>query len=400
MDRPAAPAPSSTAPSSTAPSRTAPSRTSPTAARRTGARRTARAVLALACVLPLAACGLRLETPPPVEPSPDALEQVRGRTVADALGLAADADAVAAGTPEGPARTVLLDVAAFSRQHADAAGGVYDSGLPDPEPSASTAPPPAPAADAAALVAELADDAATAAADADEVADGPLARLVASVATSRAELADRLADATGLPRPESAGPADAPADTQDGGTPDAGTPDAGATGTDAPGAGTTPPASPTADAEPAGSTAALGADAAALAAVALAHDEAGFAHEVVAARRSDDARAQSRAEAARHRAAANRWAVAAGVAGRAADPRRSAYALPADLDDPAVVDDLLRRLESGVADAYAAATASAAPGERGPLLAGLREAHAAAGARGAAPVPFPGVPELATAPLG
>ncbi|MFS0705099.1 DUF4439 domain-containing protein [Cellulomonas sp. 179-A 9B4 NHS] len=397
MDRPAAPAPSGT-PSGTAPSGTAPPRKSP-AARRTTVRRTARAVLALACALPLAACGLRLETPPPVEPSPDALEQVRGRTVADALGLAADADAVAAGTPDGPARTVLLDVAAFSRQHADAAGGVYDSGLPDPEPSASTAPPPAPAADAAALVAELADDAATAAADADEVVDGPLARLVASVATSRAELADRLADATGLPRPEPAGSADDPAGTPDAGTPDAGASDAGTTGSDAPVPGTTGTASPTADAD-AGSTAALGADAAALAAVALAHDEAGFAHEVVAARRSDDARAQSRAEAARHRAAGNRWAVAAGVAGRPADPRRSAYALPADLDDPAVVDDLLRRLESGVADAYAAATASAAPGERGPLLAGLREAHAAAGARGAAPVPFPGVPELATAPLG
>ncbi|TGY78192.1 DUF4439 domain-containing protein, partial [Cellulomonas shaoxiangyii] len=66
----------------------------------------------------------------------------------------------------------------------------------------------------------------------------------------------------------------------------------------------------------------------------------------------------------------------------------------------AVLDDLVRRLESGVADAYAAAVAAAAPGSRADLVAGLRQAHAAAAARGAASVPFPGVPELATETLG
>ncbi|TGY76924.1 DUF4439 domain-containing protein, partial [Cellulomonas shaoxiangyii] len=320
MDRPAAPAP----------------------ARRPRTRARLRAAVALAAVLPLAACGLRLETPPPVEPSPDALEQVRARTVADALDLAADADALAAVVPEGPERTVLLDVAAFSARHAEAAGGVYDSGLPDPAPTASastsTTTTPAGAPDAATLLAELVDDAAVAADDADTVTDGPLARLVASVATSRDELADRLSAATALPRPAAGAAAD-------------GAPDGSADEADQATPGVTPGATASASSSPGGE--APGTGTAALVALALAHDEAAYGYEVVAARVSDDARARAVEAAARHRADANRWAATAGVAGRAGDPRRAAYALPGGLDDPAVLDDLVRRLESGVADAYA-----------------------------------------------
>lgn len=340
MDRPASPAPVRRAPR-------------------------ARALAVVALVLPLAACGLRLETPPPAEPSPDAVEQVRGRTAEDALDLAADAQALAATTPDGPVLDVLEDVAAHSALHAEEAGGRYDSGLPQSTPS--TTPTVRPVPDAAGLLATLVDDAAVATRDADAVPDGPLARLVASVATSRAELAGRLAAATGLPLP-------AP---DEGGDEDRPSP------------------------SPTGSAAtATAAHADALAAVALAHDEAGYAFEVLAARRSGDARQDALATAARHRADGNRWALAAGVAGRGDDPRRAAYALPAALDDPAVIDDLARGVEQAVADAYATALATAPAGDRVPLVTGLREAHAAAAARGAAPVPFPGLPELAGAPLG
>ncbi|WP_156442159.1 DUF4439 domain-containing protein, partial [Cellulomonas iranensis] len=77
-----------------------------------------------------------------------------------------------------------------------------------------------------------------------------------------------------------------------------------------------------------------------------------------------------------------------------------AYALPAALDDPAVADALPRTLEQAVADACAAAVATAAPGARGDALTCLREATSAATAAGAAVVPFPGMAELATAPVG
>ena len=53
----------------------------PTAARRRPVplRRAAALVVVAAVATVLSGCGLRLETPPPAEPSPDAVEQVRGR---------------------------------------------------------------------------------------------------------------------------------------------------------------------------------------------------------------------------------------------------------------------------------------------------------------------------------
>src|SRR6478735_9219523 len=164
------------------------------------ARPLVRALAAAVMVLTLAACGLRAETPPPVEPSPDAVEQVRARTVADSLALAA---AAAALLPDGavePVAPVLADVSAFSGQHADQLGGVYVSGLPAPSGS-PTATPTASTATVADVLAELGTATRTALADADAVADGPLARLVASVATSRGELATRLAHASGAEVP-------------------------------------------------------------------------------------------------------------------------------------------------------------------------------------------------------
>ncbi|GIG38466.1 DUF4439 domain-containing protein [Cellulomonas phragmiteti] len=330
------------------------------------------ATVLLLGTLALGGCGLRLETPPPVEPSPDAVEQVRGRTVADALTLVDAASATAAQGVEEPVRAVLDDVTAFSTRHVEELGGVYDSGLPDPSPSASPAASEAPAADAAGLLALLVDGADRAVIDADEVPDPQLARLVASVAVARDGLADRLAAAAGVPRPEPA----PPAATDDGSAPqDTGAVDDGATDAAAP--------------DPAGP-----------AALALAHDEAAWTFTVLAARGADDVRAAMLAAAARHRAASDTWARTAGVVGRPSDPRRAAYALPAGLDDPAVVQGLPRSLEQAVADASATAVAGADAGGRREAVESLRTATSAAAAWGAAPVPFPGMPELATVPVG
>src|SRR4051812_21061892 len=148
-------------------------------ARRSGVVLATLLVLAL-----LAACGLRTEEPPAVEPSPDAIEQVRGRTVADSVALAADARALSATAAE-PLASVLADIASFSDQHAEQAGGTYDSGLATPTMAPSTTPV---VPDVTGFLAELAAATTTALTDADIVEDGELARLVASIATSRAEL--------------------------------------------------------------------------------------------------------------------------------------------------------------------------------------------------------------------
>lgn len=341
------------------------------------ASRARRFGVALATLLTLAlvaACGLRTETPPPVEPTPDAIEQVRARTVADSLTLAADARALGATAAE-PLAGVLADLASFSDQHAQQAGGTYDSGLPEPSasPSTTTAPP---VLDVATLLAELATATTTSLTDADTVDDGDLARLVASIATSRSELTTRLAAAAALPVP----PVDPPAV-------DASAPSADETSTasaQAPLPEPTPSTVPRPD----------------LDALALAHDQAGFGFEVIAAKLSGDQRAAARAAASANRADAERWARESGSDGTTQDPRRASYTLPVGLDDPAVAVALARTLQTAVADAYANAVAAAPAGDRLALVDGLRAATGAAANWGATPVPFPGLPEQVTQPVG
>lgn len=329
----------------------------------------ARALAVAVTVLTLAACGLRVETPPPVEPSPDAVEQVRARTVADSLALSAAATA-AAQLPDGgvePVASVLADVTGFSDQHADQLGGVYVSGLPAPSGSpTATSTPPAPSV--ADVLEDLAAATRTALTDADTVTDGPLARLVASVATSRGELATRLAQATGAEVPSLVPDGTAPVDP-------------------------TPSPDSTAPQGDALSTTEVGV-------LALVHDEAGYGFEVIAAKSSAERRATASSTAASHRTRSEDWAAAAGIDGSALDPRRASYTLPAGLDDPTVATALGRSLETSVADAYANAVAQVGPGSRGSLIEGLRRATADAAVWGATPVPFPGLPERAQQPTG
>ncbi|MBT0995742.1 DUF4439 domain-containing protein [Cellulomonas sp. DKR-3] len=322
------------------------------AARRRAGRRTGAALVATAVALVVAGCGLRLETPPPAEPTPDAVEQVRARTVDDALALtdaATSAAATADGSSDDALHTLLEQVATISTEQADALGGVYESGL---EPTASPAPTSAGSAVEATpdeVLALLGSTSTTALADADDVADGPLARLVGSVAVSRADLADRLAARLGADSP--APPA---ADAQE-----------------------VPDEVPTPVAAP----------------LARAHDEAGFTFELVAARRSDDDRDRSLTAAARDRVLGARWAASAALTDTAQDPRLAAYALPAGLDDDALLERLALSVRTGLADAYAAAVAEVPAGGRAPYLDGLRRSVADARPWGAAPSAFPGLPE-------
>lgn len=358
--------------------------------------------LLVVAVLALAGCGVRPETPAPTEPSPDATERVRARTVEDALTLADDADALAATGVDGTLAAVLTEIARVGAAHAAALGGRYDSGLPEPTSSptataTSAATPPT----GAELLVTLAAATRAAAADADRVDDGALARLLASVATSRGELTVRLAAAVSSPVPDTtptaadattnsppAGPEDTSATSGDGSA------TGGSTTADDPAAAEASSGPSTGDASSTSSpTADVGPPMVTAVALALAHDQTAYALEVVAAQQSGDLRTRAVTAAAQHRTQSQEWAVRGGVAGTDADPRRVAYSLPAGLDDAATASSLVASLETTLADTYATAVAQVAAGARSELVVSLRTATAAASSWGAPAPTFPGLSE-------
>lgn len=320
-------------------------------ARITRPRRTVLAAVAVAAALALAGCGLRLETPPPVEPSPDALEQVRARTVDDALALQSAAQDALATTTDEKAQPLLDQVVTFSTQHVAALGGEYRSGIePTDEPSATpSVAPTAAAVTAQDVLALLGDTTTTASTDADSTTDGPLARLVGAIAVSRADLTDRLAAVLGEDSP---GPA-------------------------LPEAVVVPPEVEPGVAGP----------------LARAHDEAGYALEVVAARGPAETRKATLAAARAHRAQGDAWANAAGLANTAQDTRLAQYRLPTDLDEDGALTRLAVSVQDGIAHASTAALALVPAGARDTYLDSLRLAVDAARTLGAPAVAFPGLPE-------
>lgn len=374
----------------------------PRAARRDGRHGPVRVVVLtlLAGLLTglLGGCDLRLETPPPPARTPTADETVRARTLADARALAgtataaAAAPAVAALAAEEPLRAALAQVVGAAAAHVSALGGDASpatgaTGGPSPAPTGTTdggtagttstaAPTPSPAD----VVSLLATAAGTAGADALDVPDGGLAGLVASVAVSRWSSARALAAAAGAPEPSWVLPV------------------RGATPSPTPTPDTAPTPASTVGPDPAttpGPAAAAGVRDADAVALARAEDAAGYALEVVAAVLGGDERARALADARVHRDRAEAWARAAEVAGTAQDPRRVAYALPADVEDAAVAQAVARDAEGGVAAAYAAALARAdRPAARPEPLERLRAATDAAAAWGAPPTSFPGRPDL------
>ncbi len=349
------------------------------------------AAVAMVAVLALTGCGLRWETGPVPVPSPDAAELARARAVADAVAVAGSAQPAEPGAPPDVAQllAVVTDTAA---RHEDELGGVWSPPTSsDPATAGSAWPVPTAGTPAAALDV-LAVAAQHACADADTVPDGRLARLLAAVCASRTDLADRLAGMLGAPAPTP--PAAAATDPTPTGAPadpsTAGAVPATATSPAPQGTGAPPDLAPGAT----GSATGTGA----LADLVRAEDEAGYGLEVVAARLSGEQRATARSAAAAHRTAAEQLAAAGGIDAGPADPRRVAYALPAGLDDPAVLVTLARDLETALAQACAQAVADTPAGARRPLVAGLVAATRAAGGWGAAPLAFPGLPEQVGAP--
>jgi len=320
--------------------------------------------LSVALGLGLSGCELRLATPAATEPARSAAELLRSRAVDDALTLEQTARA-ARGTAAGTAAAVapvLDDVVAFSTRQAAELGGVYSSGL-HPSGSATatptaTAPPSTPADVLAVLVASAADALGTA----ETVPDGGMARLLAAIGTSPAV----------TPKAGAATPTAAPTQTTS--------------------------AAPSPSATTSGSASRL--SPADLDALTVVHDQAGYGLEVVAAKLEGAARARALAAARAHRAAAEAWAVRAGTAATARDPRRAAYTLPTGLRDAATATALARTLEEAVARADATMVAAAPAGQRGALIDDLRTAADAVVAWGGAPDPLPGLvlPTASAAP--
>ncbi|MCL2455178.1 MAG: ferritin-like domain-containing protein [Micrococcales bacterium] len=301
-------------------------------------------------LLATSACGVRLETPEPAAPSPGPVEQVRARTVDDALALSDAATAIAGEGTSLPTElaAVLSDVISFGQVHAAALGGVYDSGLPTATPTLSPASSPSAAVTPSMLLDQLAAAAVTASVDTDTLTDPDLARLVGSVAVARGELTQRLAQVLDVVDPAIAPP---------------------------------PAESPRAPDLPVSTVQAL----------ALAHDQAGYGLEVIAAQARADLLTPALASAESHRARATAWARVGGFDGTEGDPRRVHYLLPDGLSDPDAARESAALLELAVAEACSAALAAAAPGTRASLLADLRAATAAADGWGAAPKALPGL---------
>lgn len=336
-------------------------------------------VAALATGVLAAGCGVRLETPLPAEPSPDAVEVLRAGAVDDALVVADLVADVTPGVTDPATLAALEEAAAFAEQHADALGGIYDSGLDDldlpadaPASTATAEDTGAPADDAPGtghdgatdgggsdvpgdgtvttddVVVALVEAGQRTGAAADASTDAGLARLLASVAASEHVSAQRLAALTGSTS------ADVLVTT-----------------------------APPVEEAPAG----IGA--ADLATLVATEDAAGYAYEVRAAQSEGDARTAAVARAAEHRARGQAWALVAGTDGTAQDPRRVAYVLPDDAD----VAALARQVESDLAQTYASLVATAAPTSRTEAVALLVDSWASAVAWGEAPVAFPGLPE-------
>jgi hypothetical protein len=159
-----------------------------------GPRTTRRAVLALtlttALTTGLSGCGVRWVTGTEPTPTPerDADDLAREATVEEALTLLTSLEAAATGAD--PLRAVASQAADTCRSHLAALGS----------PAVATTPGVADPVDAQAVVDALVATATSAfvtATATQNAPGGPVARLVASVATSRALLADTVAVATG-----------------------------------------------------------------------------------------------------------------------------------------------------------------------------------------------------------
>lgn len=374
-------------------------------------RRRAVALAALATIL-LGGCGLRLETPPPSEPDPDALEIVRRTAVADALFVAEQADgAVVTLAGKRPRLVTELErVAEDSREQAEQLGGSYVSGL-DPEgPTGSPEPSEDPVSPEDVVVA-LVDASGRSRIAAGSTDDGPLARLLASIGAAQTVSAVRVGDFTDEPAAIGVDPvvpapqeAVATADPSDDGAESAsveathtsrlaeratGAVEQGTEEPDAPQDAATDEVSSTVPDPVDPPVLPRGLTAADLATLVESEDSAAYALDLRAALRDDDARASLAERAQAHDERSRAWAVVAGTAGTEQDPRQVAYAVPRGSED----DVLVRAIEDDLATGYATLVGTTAVGTRTVLVDLLVDSALTLQEWGAEPVPFPGLPE-------
>lgn len=338
--------------------------------------RSALTALALTCAIILSGCGVRLESPPPTEPVPDAVEVVRRTAVADALLVAdqAGAAAVAEGV-EADVAAELTAIAEATTLQAEQLGGEYDSGLGDIVTERSGASPSAttPEQTPRAVVTSLGDAATRTRAAADQAQSGPLGRLLGSVSAAQARYAWDLARLTGAQAPALPS-TQIPEPLEDDAEPSEETTTAPASAAEGPAAVPT------------------GLSAEELATLVLAEDTAAYALEVRAAQADGDVRTRAYDRSRVHRARAQAWALLAGVDGTNQDPRRVAYAVPGP---ETATPDLARDLETDLTQNYATLVGVAEPGTRAILVALMTDTTLVAAQWGAPAIPFPGLPERA-----
>lgn len=306
--------------------------------------------------LALAGCSVRLETPPPSEPALSAAEAARRAAVSDLLDVRATAEAVVPEAAERPA-AILTEVASAADAQEAQLGGVYASGLVGPDGSPAPAPTGSPAGtDIPAAIETLAQAASRARAGLETAEDPGFARLTGSLSVAHLVAARALAAAADAEQPQTEFPAVAVVPGSLDGVP-----------------------------------------AADLLSLVVAEDSAGYMLEVLSSRLEDPQRTAALSRAAVHRARADDWARVAGVDATPADPRRVAYVLPEGIatDSPQT---------SRVAEAEAALTADlisllavVPPQSRAATLDLAADTWSSALTWGASRVPFPGMPELATA---
>ena len=325
-------------------------------------RRVLVGVLGLTLVMPLAACDLRLETPPLSEPTPDAQEVARRAAATDVSAIIDVATITLAGMKKkSRARSELTWVIKASQIHLEQLGGIYASGLDTENPGATAAPALPPGDDKpgevkpviADVVDRLAQSYSRTRGALESAPDPGLARLMASIATAQMSSATKLAAIAKIDLPDVALP----------GTPAA------------------PSAPPS------------GVSTSVLSPLVSAEDSAGYAYEVLAARLTDAPRVAASARAVVHRDRASALALAAQVSGTPQDPRLVAYAIPAGFLAEPVDDAAAATLELNLTTSYATLVGVVVEPERAAYMDLLVESYQSALTWGAKRTYFPGMPE-------
>jgi len=137
------------------------------------------------------------------------------------------------------------------------------------------------------------------------------------------------------------------------------------------------------------------AEVAALVSALEAEQAALYAYGLVGARGGAPARAPATAALQAHGLQRDLLAARISVAGRRPPAGEPAYALPFEVSSAATARALGAHVETALAARYADLVAAAAPGRRREAATWLTRAAEAARRWGAAPTPFPGLPERA-----